>query len=142
MRQKLILKTMEKDIMYRIKVFILFLLIMLITNQLLAFNLTESCICEQLINGKPQYKAVVFSVSNKKIYCYTYFEDIKKETFIYHIWYFKDKLVTKIKLKLKPPQWATFTQTFLREADIGPWRVEIVDDEGNIIDVLRFSVVE
>ncbi len=111
-------------------------------NGLFAFNLVESCICEQLVDGQPQYKAVVFSVTSQNLYCYTAFNDIQDEKFIYHIWYYRDKLVSKIKLKLKPPAWATFTKIFLRKSDIGPWRVEVVDEDGNLIDVLRFSVVE
>jgi hypothetical protein len=53
-----------------------------------------------------------------------------------------DKLSTKKKLVLKPPRWSTFSSIQLREADKGPWRVEITDDDENILRILRFSIVD
>ncbi len=106
------------------------------------FILSQDVICERIEGGRPQYISVVFPVDIKKVYCYTAFNSIKQETIIYHVWYFRDKLVAKIKLKLKPPIWATFSRIYLRDTDKGPWRVEIVDEEGKIISILRFSVVD
>jgi hypothetical protein len=104
--------------------------------------LSSATVCEVKSGGKPKYDAVVFSSSVKKIYCYTLFNDVENEGFIYHAWFFRDKLISKVKLKVKPPIWATFSRIYIRESDIGPWRVDILDETGKIIDVIRFSVVE
>jgi len=106
------------------------------------YKISSARICEDIVDGQPNFCSVVLSSSIKKIYCYTLFEQIKKENFIYHVWYFKDKLMSKVKLKLKPPMWATFSRIYIRESDIGPWRVEIIDENGKLIYILRFSVVE
>lgn len=106
------------------------------------YELSSAQICEDIVNGQPKYMSLVFSSSIKKIYCYSSFNNISKEGFIYHLWYFKDKLVSKVKLKLKPPVWATFSRIYIRDSDIGPWRVDIVDENGSVIYTLRFSVVE
>ncbi len=106
------------------------------------FILSQGVICEKIDGGKPKFVSVVFPVDIKNLYCYTSFNSIKQETVIYHVWYFRDKLVAKIKLKLRPPVWATFSRIYLRDTDKGPWRVEILDEEGNIITILRFSVVQ
>jgi len=128
----------ESYIKITLSVFILFFLCI----EAYSYQLSMAKICEKIVNGQPRYSSVVFSYSIKKIYCYTLFDQIERETFIYHQWYFKDKLVAKIKLKLKPPVWATFSRIYIRETDIGPWRVEIVDEKGNLIYTLRFSVVK
>ncbi|MBU4002129.1 MAG: DUF2914 domain-containing protein, partial [Proteobacteria bacterium] len=65
-----------------------------------------------------------------------------REMLVYHAWYRKDQLSTKRKLVLKPPQWAAFTEIQLRETDKGPWRVEVTDDNGNILKILRFSITD
>ncbi len=106
------------------------------------FILSQGVICESVVGGKPKFISVVFPVDTKNLYCYTSFNSIRQETVIYHVWYFKDKLVAKIKLKLKPPIWATFSRIYLRDTDIGPWRVDVLDESGNIITILRFSVVQ
>jgi hypothetical protein len=47
-----------------------------------------------------------------------------------------------VKLSLKTPRWSTFSRMRLRNGEKGPWRVEITDEEGNILGVLRFSVTD
>ena len=125
-----------------IKILLTFFILFFLYAKGFSYQLTTAKLCEDIVNGQPKFSSVVFSWSTKKIYCYTLFDQIEKENFIYHQWYFKDKLVAKIKLKLKPPVWATFSRIYIRESDIGPWRVEIVDENGNLIHTLRFSVVK
>jgi hypothetical protein len=45
-------------------------------------------------------------------------------------------------LTLKPPRWSTFSSIQLREADKGPWRVEIVDEKDRLHKTLRFSITD
>ncbi len=125
-----------------IKISLTFFILFFLYAKGFSYQLITAKVCEEIVNGQPQFSSVVFSWSAKKIYCYTLFDQIEKESFIYHQWYFKDKLVAKIKLKLKPPVWATFSRIYIRESDIGPWRIEIVDENGNLIHTLRFSVVK
>lgn len=104
--------------------------------------LQQSVICEGIQNFEPQNPAVVFSISIGKVYCFSYFEPVPDKTAIYHNWYFRDKLTSRLKLTLKPPKWRTYSMIQLREADRGPWRVEITDPRGHIFKVLRFSITD
>jgi hypothetical protein len=105
-------------------------------------KLTQSLMCEEIKNGSPVNQAVIFSISNQKVNCFTAFDPVPKDTFIYHSWFRKDHLSTQQKLVLKSPRWNTFSSIHLRESDIGPWRVEITASDGRILDILRFSVTE
>ncbi len=134
MKVKLLLK-------YTIPFFICFF-VNLCSSTIFAYVLSNATVCEEVIGGKPTYSAVVFPSSVKSIYCYTSFKNIDKEGFIYHVWYFRDKLVSKVKLKIKPPNWATMSKVYIKDTDIGPWRVEILNESGKLIYVIRFSVVE
>ncbi len=107
-----------------------------------ALKLTRSVMCEQVQKGVPINKSVIFSISGEKVNCFTVFDPVPRDTFIYHNWFRRDRLSTKRKLSLKSPRWKTFSSIHLRESDIGPWRVEITDSEGHILDVLQFSVTE
>jgi hypothetical protein len=51
-------------------------------------------------------------------------------------------LSTQVRLRLHPPNWATFSTIQLREADKGPWRVEVTDQDGRIFTILRFSITD
>jgi hypothetical protein len=103
-------------------------------------RLVQAAMCEGIKDFLPQNQAIFFSVSIGKTFCFTFFDPVPEETSIHHNWYYKDKLVTSRKLTLKPPKWSTFSSIQLREADIGPWRVEIKNQAGAPLSVLRFSI--
>ncbi len=106
------------------------------------YVLEQAVMCEDVKDGEPYREAIVFPVEKGRIVCFTTVSNIKKKTYISHRWIHKDEITTTKKLRLKPPYWKTFSQIQLRETDKGPWRVEIVDPNGNILKVLRFSVTD
>ncbi|HKL21756.1 MAG TPA: DUF2914 domain-containing protein, partial [Tichowtungia sp.] len=105
-------------------------------------TLVKGVMCEQIQNGRPVNPGVIFSIVNQKVNCFTAFDPVPADTFIYHNWFRKDHLSTQQKLVLKSPRWNTFSSIHLRKSDIGPWRVEITASDGRILDILRFSVTE
>ena len=102
----------------------------------------NAVMCEAVRDLAPVNSAVVFSISIGRVACFTRFDRVPGQTFIYHHWYHQDELSTKKKLFLKPPSWSTYSSIQLREADKGPWRVEITDEKGTLFATLRFSVTD
>jgi hypothetical protein len=106
-------------------------------------RMTRAVLCEDIKDGQPVNEGIIFSSDLGKITCFTEFDSITEKTTIYHCWYFRDNLRAKKKpLVLNPPKWSTFSQIEPRETDKGPWRVEIVDGAGNILQTLRFSIID
>ena len=105
-------------------------------------TLEQATMCEAIESYKPKVPAVVFSVSIGRVSCFTAFDPVPKKTEILHQWYFRDQLVTSKRLHLRPPKWATVSSIQPRQADIGPWRVDIIDAEGTVMHTLRFSIVQ
>ncbi|UCF92220.1 MAG: DUF2914 domain-containing protein [Desulfobacterales bacterium] len=105
-------------------------------------TLVKAMVCEKLNGREPVNPAIVFAFSLGKIYCFTDFEPVPEKTLIYHNWFRRDNLSAKVPLSLSPPRWKTYSSIQLRERDRGPWRVEITDAEGNILQTLRFSVTD
>ncbi|MBR9982500.1 MAG: DUF2914 domain-containing protein [Desulfatitalea sp.] len=106
------------------------------------FRLVRAVMCESIEAYEPRYIAVAFPVTAGRISFYTSFDGVTDTTFIEHKWYRRDELITVKRLTLRPPNWATFSSIQLREADKGPWRVEIWDARSELIQTLRFSVIE
>ncbi len=106
------------------------------------FEIEKALICEEISNRNPSKKAVVFKNGIEKIYCYTLLDKVKDNSVIYHNWYKRDNLSSRIKLSVKPPKWATYSSIQLRDYDNGPWKVDITDSEGNILKTLRFSILD
>ncbi|UCF58069.1 MAG: DUF2914 domain-containing protein [Deltaproteobacteria bacterium] len=98
--------------------------------------------CEGIKEQIPKNQAIVFPITINKVHCFTSFDPVPEKTFIYHNWFFMDKLRARVKLSLQKPRWSTFSRLRLRKGDKGPWRVEITDEQGNFLHILRFSITD
>ncbi len=98
--------------------------------------------CEEILNNAPRNPTVIFSVSKEKAICYSAFDPVPQKAAIFHNWFHRDVPSARIQLTLNPPRWSTYSSIQLRRTDIGPWRVEITDEKGNVLNVLRFSVTD
>ena len=104
--------------------------------------LVQAAMCEGIKDYTPRNPAVVFSMAIGKVFCFTAFNSVPSNMYVYHSWYRRDRLVTTRRLSLRTPEWSTFSTIQLREADKGPWRVEIKDNNNKILEVLRFSITD
>jgi len=102
----------------------------------------NAVMCEGVQDGRPVNQSIVFAVSNTSVYCWSDFDPVTEDGFIYHEWYRKGVLITRKKLAVHAPRWATFSSLPLRQADIGPWHLNITDETGNVLKTLRFSITE
>lgn len=105
-------------------------------------TLVQAAMCANLKEGSPCNPGAVFPVSQGKVLCFSSFDPVPRRTFILHSWFHRDVLITRQKLTLNPPRWATYSTIQLREADKGPWRVEIADHDARLLEVLRFSITD
>ena len=104
--------------------------------------LVQTVMCEDLQELIPQNPTTVFSIERLKAICFTSFDPVPEKTVIYHHWFHRDRPSAKLKLTLKPPRWSSYSTIQFRAEDIGPWRVEIADSNGQVFHILRFSVTE
>lgn len=104
--------------------------------------LVRALMCEDIQGQTPTNTTTVFSIELRKAICFTSFDPVPNKTVIYHHWFHRDQPSARIKLSLKPPRWSTYSSIQLRAEDHGPWRVEITDAQGQILQILRFSITE
>ncbi len=105
-------------------------------------TLKKSVMSEGLREGLPVDQTIVFDVSKGSAYCWSNFDPVTKDGFIYHKWYRNGELIYDQKLVVHPPRWAAYSHLRLRKADVGPWRVDITDESGDILKTHRFSIME
>jgi len=105
-------------------------------------TLEDAVMCEEIKDRKPVNKTIVFSIASRRAICFTSFSKVPDKVIIFHNWYKYDKLIAKVRLRLQPPQWSSFSSIPLKEKDKGPWRVEVIDPKGKLLRVLRFSVTD
>lgn len=105
-------------------------------------TLVTSVMCEGIENFQPVNPAVVFSISQGEVYCFSAFDPVLEKTNIFHQWYKMDKLIFTMRLVLSPPKWSSVSRIQIRNADKGPWRVEIRDENKRLLNTLRFSMTD
>jgi hypothetical protein len=88
----------------------------------------------------PLDMGTTFPASQEKVSCFIEFKDVKKETTINIVWTYGQKEMDKIPLTIKrSPRyrtWATKTIYGLK----GKWKVDVLDDKGNLIKSVEFTV--
>ena len=104
--------------------------------------LVQAVMCEDMLELVPRNPTTVFSIERRKAICFTSFDPVTEKTIVYHQWFHRDQNSAKMKLTLNPPRWSAYSSIQLRAEDIGPWRVEITDAQGHILDILRFSITD
>jgi Protein of unknown function (DUF2914) len=114
----------------------------LLEGQTEKLTIVQAVVCEEIKDGVTINQGIAFPAGTGRVVCYTAFDPVPQKTVIYHNWYRRDELNTKIRLVLQPPRWATYSTIQLREIDKGPWRIEITDPEGQVLSILRFSITD
>ena len=104
--------------------------------------IAKAVMCEEIKDYEPHNIAAVFSIAAGKVYCFTSFNPVPRDMFVYHRWYRRDRLITTRRLSLKTPEWSVFSTIQLRQPDKGPWRVEVKDHNGGILKIIKFSITD
>ena len=87
-------------------------------------------------------QTIVFDVSKGSAYCWSDFDPVTEDDIIYHKWYRSGKLISAHQRAVHPPRWAVYSVLMLRQTDVGPWRVDITNKNGDVLRTLRFSITE
>jgi len=111
------------------------------TQMLNDMRIIRAVAASDVINKNPAGLTDSFQWSTEKVYIWTMIECDRPPSSIRHIYYFEGQKANDIVLKVKSPQWRTWSyKTLLDKRYIGQWRVDITSDEGNILQSVFFEV--
>ncbi|MBU1565070.1 MAG: DUF2914 domain-containing protein [Proteobacteria bacterium] len=105
-------------------------------------TLVKAVMCGSIEKFAPVNEAVVFSIDLERISCFTKFDPVPTKTIIHHKWYHRGTLISAKQFTVNPPGWSSSSSMQLRDADKGPWHVEITDKSGKLLSTLRFSITD
>jgi hypothetical protein len=98
-------------------------------------------VCDSMTSGKPQGRSIVFPAAQGTLYCYSDFARVDEPEQITHVWFFRDREVAQFRLTIHPPRWSSYSSLKI-PPERGPWRVEVIDQNGELYGVARFSIVD
>lgn len=103
-------------------------------------EVSKSAICSEIVNRSPVNGGVRFSPSVGKLYCFSRISNIESATRIQHVWYFDNSERARVRLPVNPPSWRTYSSKLIMPEETGRWRVDILDNEGNVLKTLGFDI--
>jgi hypothetical protein len=97
---------------------------------------------EDVVNREVVSQGASFSTSVGKLYCFSKIASIDSHTNVVHAWYYGSEERARVSLNVSPPAWRTYSSKVIQAHEIGVWRVEILDQDGNLLDTVRFQVTQ
>ena len=105
-------------------------------------EVSKSAVCENVVDREVVSEGSSFSGSVGKVYCYSKIANIQSHTEVIHAWYFGDAQRARVTLNVNPPAWRTYSSKVIQTHEVGNWRVEILDQSGNLLETVRFDVTQ
>jgi hypothetical protein len=104
-----------------------------------ALVLEEIHMCTAVENRQPSGVGTVFPDDLDKIYCFTKIGGAEDTAYVYHVWYFGNVEIARVRLPIKSKSWRTWSSKKLYMG-LGNGHVEIVSESGNILGKAEFEI--
>ncbi len=104
-----------------------------------ALVLDEIHICTGVENREPIGVGTIFPDDLGKLYCFTKIGGAEGMTYVYHVWYFGDKEIARVKLPVRSIAWRTWSSKKFDMA-LGGGHVEVVSESGAVLGKAEFEI--
>jgi hypothetical protein len=103
-------------------------------------EVSVAAICKDVVDHEPVDSGNSFTASVGKLYCFTKITGAQSPTHITHVWLFDGTERARVELPVNAVSWRTFSSKIIQQHELGAWRVDILDAEGNVLKSLDFEV--
>jgi hypothetical protein len=103
-------------------------------------GVSQAVIATAVEDRVPQGGSETFSSDVGRLYAFSRITGIAEETIVRHQWFYGDRMMTEIRLPVKPPAWRTYSSKTILPSWTGQWEVKILDKEGRVLTTLPFTV--
>ena len=105
-------------------------------------EVTAAAICENVVAREAVNVGNRFSNSTPRLYCFTKVVGASQPTEIVHVWRYGDIERARISLPVKASSWRTYSSKAIQAHEIGPWRVDVLDTSGNLLETVNFEITQ
>jgi hypothetical protein len=97
-------------------------------------------ICKDVVDREPVDSGNSFTADVGKLYCFTKIMGAESPTHVTHVWYFDGTERARVDLAVNAASWRTFSSKIIQAHELGAWRVDVLDADGNVLKSLDFEV--
>ena len=113
---------------------------LLSAGQTLALEVAEAVITTAVVDREPVDDVGVFPIQNGQLYCFSRITGATEATFVYHLWYRGERLMSRAELPVNSPDWRTWSAKKFLGDEPGQWRIEIQDASGKTLKQVDFQL--
>ena len=99
-----------------------------------------AAICKDPVDHEPVDSGNSFTADVGKLYCFTKITGAQSPTQVTHVWLFDGTERARVDLAVNAVSWRTFSSKIIQQHELGAWRVDVLDAEGNVLKTLEFEV--
>jgi hypothetical protein len=119
---------------------VVFLMSVSSAQDLSAISVPDIVTCASVSNKQPVGIDSVFAADVNHVSCYTRVVSEAEESVVSHVWFYGDKQMAKIDLKVKAKSFHTWSTKTIVPSWKGDWRVEVQDSAGNVLAKIMFKI--
>jgi hypothetical protein len=122
------------------------LIFLLLTTLLFSYDLKEFVTCKNVKNLTPIEITSKFTLKDKKVYAFAYFNNIDQNRLINFVWEKNVNDIWKLYADVQLPiykgiRWRTYSNITIQPYLLGKWRVSIYDGN-NLIAIREFEITK
>jgi hypothetical protein len=103
-------------------------------------EVSVAAICKDVVDREPVDSGISFEATVGKLCCFTKITGAQSPTQVTHVWLFDGTERARVDLAVNAISWRTFSSKVIQEHELGAWRVDVLDAEGNVLKTLEFAV--
>lgn len=105
-------------------------------------RISRSAICPRVEARAPADEGTSFRSDVGQLFAYTQVEGVTAPTRITHVWYHGDNEIYRRDLQIQENGWRTWSGKTIDPSWTGPWKVEVLDENGGSLLTLQFAIAE
>jgi len=106
----------------------------------LALQVSEAVITTQISDRAPVDAIQSYPASVERLFCFTRVSGAAEDTSITHVWYLRDKEMSRVELPVRSGDWRTWSSKTIFHGSAGDWKVDVLDGEGKLLDSISFTL--
>ena len=105
-------------------------------------QIVAAAICKDVVDREAVDIGTQFSNSVSRLYCFTKVVSTEIPTEIVHVWSYGNVERARVSLAVRAATWRTYSSKAIQSHEIGPWRVDVLDTSGNLLETINFEITQ
>ena len=105
-------------------------------------QIVATAICKDVVDREAVDIGTQFPNSVPRLYCFTKVVSTEIPTEIVHVWSYGNVERARVSLAVRAATWRTYSSKAIQSHEIGPWRVDILDTSGNLLETINFEITQ